>query len=45
LIAHDVERQIFVRVVEEARAAGLMSDEHFTVDGALIDAWGLAQET
>ena len=29
--------QFFRRVVE--RAAGLMSDEHFTVDGTLIEAW------
>jgi IS5 family transposase len=26
-------------VVEQARGAGLMSDEHFTVDGTLIEAW------
>ncbi|SRR5712692_8203157 len=24
---------------EQARTAGLMSDDHFTVDGTLIDAW------
>ena len=39
LIAHDVAHEFFVRIVEQARAAGLMSDEHFTVDGTLIDAW------
>jgi len=36
LIAHDVAHEFFVRIVEQARAAGLMSDEHFTVDGTLI---------
>src|SRR6266851_4085378 len=29
--------ELFRRVVE--RAQGLMSDEHFTVDGTLIEAW------
>ena len=27
------------QVVERVRAAGLISDEHFTVDGTLLDAW------
>jgi transposase len=39
LIEHDVARQFFGRVVAQARAAGLISDEHFTVDGTLIEAW------
>jgi len=39
LIEHDVAAQFFVQIVAAARAAGLMSDEHFTVDGTLIDAW------
>jgi transposase len=39
LLEHDVAGQFFRGVVEEARAAGLMSDEHFTVDGTLIEAW------
>jgi len=29
----------FEQVVAEARACGLLSDEHFTVDGTLIEAW------
>src|SRR5205814_8802419 len=37
LLNQDVARSFFRRVVE--RAAGLMSDEHFTVDGTLIEAW------
>ena len=39
LLEHDVARQFFAAVVGRARAAGLMSDEHFTVDGTLIEAW------
>ena len=27
------------RVVAQARTAGLLSDEHFTVDGTLLEAW------
>ena len=27
------------RILEQAAAAGLLSDEHFTVDGTLIEAW------
>lgn len=37
LLNQDVARSFFRRVVE--RAKDLMSDEHFTVDGTLIDAW------
>ena len=29
----------FARVKEQARDLGLLSDEHFTVDGTLIEAW------
>jgi transposase len=37
LLNQDVARSFFRRVVD--RAQGLMSDEHFTVDGTLIEAW------
>jgi transposase len=37
LLNQDIARSFFRRVVE--RAEGLMSDEHFTVDGTLIEAW------
>src|SRR5919106_3223771 len=37
LLNQEVARSFFRRVV--ARAQGLMSDEHFTVDGTLIEAW------
>src|SRR6267143_4448522 len=39
LIEHDVASRFFAAVVEQARSAGLMSDDHFTVDGTLIEAW------
>jgi transposase len=39
LIEHDVARQFFASVVGQARAARLLSGEHFTVDGTLINAW------
>jgi transposase len=39
LIAHDVAKEFFLTIVAQARGAGLMSDEHFTVDGTLIEAW------
>lgn len=38
LLAHAVARQFFDAVVGQARHAGLLSDEHFTVDGTLIEA-------
>jgi transposase len=37
LLNQEIARGFFRRVVE--RAEGLMSDEHFTVDGTLIEAW------
>ena len=39
LLEHDVAGRFFAAVVEEARALGLISSEHFSVDGTLIDAW------
>ena len=39
LLEGEVHVQFFQKVVEQARARGLMSDEHFTVDGTLIEAW------
>ena len=40
LIEHDVARKFFDAVVEQARSAALLSSEHFSVDGTLIEAWG-----
>jgi transposase len=39
LLEHDVAREFFARIVAQAQALALMSDEHFTVDGTLIEAW------
>ncbi len=39
LIDSDVAGHFFVRIKAQAEAAGLLSDEHFTVDGSLIEAW------
>ncbi len=39
LIEHEVAKQFFAAVVERARAQGLVSSEHFSVDGTLIEAW------
>ena len=39
LLAHDVVGELFETVVEMARTRGLLSDEHFSVDGTLIQAW------
>jgi len=35
-VAHDLVRQFFDRVVQEAMALGLVSSDHFTVDGTRI---------
>jgi transposase len=39
LLEADVARAFFVEVGQLAREQGLLSDEHFTVDGTLIEAW------
>lgn len=39
LIEHEVVRELFERVLDQARAKGLLSAEHFSVDGTLIRAW------
>jgi transposase len=39
LLAHDVASKFFQQVVTQAKAARLISSEHFTVDGTLIEAW------
>jgi IS5 family transposase len=38
LLRHRVGQQLFDEVVAEAHERGLLSDEHFTVDGTLIEA-------
>jgi transposase len=39
LIASDMAAAFFEHIMKQAMAAGLLSDEHFTVDGTLIEAW------
>ena len=39
LLKADVARRFLQLVVKEAQTLDLMSDEHFTVDGTLIEAW------
>lgn len=39
LLEGDVARAFLAEVVSQAQEEGLMSDEHFTVDGTLIEAW------
>jgi len=39
LLEHEVGRLFFDTVVKQAREANLISDDHFSVDGTLIEAW------
>jgi transposase len=39
LLEGDIARAFFERVLCHARTQRLLSDEHFTVDGTLIEAW------
>ena len=39
LLTESLTRDFFGRVVAAAQGFGLMSDEHFSVDGTLIEAW------
>lgn len=39
LLEGEIAESFFQAVLEQAREAGLLSDEHFTVDGTLIEAW------
>ena len=43
LLQADVAKGFLARVVEQARGQGLTSDEHFTVDGTLLEAWAGAK--
>ncbi len=43
LLEADVAKEFLAVVVEQARAKGLISDEHFTVDGTLLEAWASAK--
>ena len=39
LLAGDIAEAFFQGVLREARVGQLLSDEHFTVDGTLLEAW------
>lgn len=39
LIGGEISQQLLLSVIEEARQHQLLSEEHFTVDGTLIQAW------
>jgi len=39
LLEGDIAQALFKEVLDQARAADLLSDEHFSVDGTLIEAW------
>src|SRR5262245_42394759 len=39
LLAGDVAAAFFDAVISQARQAGVLSDEHFTVDGTLLESW------
>jgi transposase len=43
LLEADVAKEFLAHVVEQARGQGLISDEHFTVDGTLLEAWAGAK--
>jgi transposase len=39
LLNGEIAEKFFAQVLEQARAKDLLSDEHFSVDGTLIEAW------
>ncbi len=39
LMEGDLAERFFTLILDQASAAGLLSDEHFSVDGTLIEAW------
>ena len=39
LLEGDIAEKFFANVLAQARIANLLSDEHFSVDGTLIEAW------
>ncbi len=39
LMEGDIAEKFFALILEQAGSAGLLSDEHFSVDGTLIEAW------
>jgi transposase len=44
LIDHQVASEFFFRVVAKTQRIRLMSSDHFTVDGTLIESWASTQQ-
>jgi hypothetical protein len=44
LLDGDIAEAFFQAVLQQARQRSLLSDEHFTVDGTLLEAWASAEE-
>ena len=43
LLASNVSRQFFAAVLSEPRVLSLLSNEHFSIDGKLIETWTVAR--
>ena len=43
LLEAEVAKEFLAPVVEQARGQGWASEEHFTVDGSLLEAWASAK--
>ncbi len=39
LLDGDIAAKFFAAVLDDAKVKGLLSDEHFSVDGTLVEAW------
>ena len=39
LLSGDIAAKFFAQVLDQARSSDLLSDEHFSLDGTLIEAW------
>jgi transposase len=39
LLNADIGRKFFEQILNQARTQGILLDEHFNVDGTLIEAW------
>ena len=44
LLDGDIAEAFFQAVLQQARKRSLLSDEHFTVDGTLLEAWASCEE-
>ena len=43
LLDGDIAEAFFQAVLQQARERSLLSDEHFTVDGTLLEAWAMVK--